>query len=335
MTPSAAARDAFAIGWAKATARHPVKLTERALLACKAAMRVAEAQPQSSVNATLQLGQLEGIWAVIYARREALEKLHGAALKDVLAAIGDLDWSQIINRVEQYLLLDPSMSGKDLATRIGADVERLISGTLPIDAQTDWRLAMQQALIDATAEGQAVGLSLVGDASGIAIDFDLAATAAKDALATNQVLWDASSGWMATQTHGLGYEISQTLAKLWAEGAVRSDMEDAIMAILDNSRNQAGVILDQAIGQSLSQGALDSYNLAGVQYADFTTAGDGRVCAICAEAEDNNSYRLGDCPQPPLHIGCRCAVAPSDYQPTAGALTLLQGYAVEDLADAA
>lgn len=320
-------REAFAIGYAKSTAAQRPPLTERARRACQAAVRVAEASPQPDVNATLQLGQLEGIWAVVYARREALEKLHGKALASVLDAIKNLDWQDVVDRIGRQLLLDPNMSRQQVQAFLGRDIEQLVNTGLAPDDMVAWRAAMNAALIDAQAEGQTAGLALVGDAADITIDWDLAATAAKAALADNQVLWDASSGWMAKQAHGIGYQVSQYLATAWEDEATAEEMQAGIADLLDVGRSTAGLILDQAIGQSLSVGALDTYSQAGVQYADYVTAGDGRVCAACGEAEDDNSYLLADCPQPPLHVGCRCCTSPSDYQPTAAALSLVAPYA--------
>jgi hypothetical protein len=320
------AREAFALGWAKSTAKHGLALTERAKTACMAAMRVAEASPQQSAAPTLQLGQLEGVWAVIYARREAIEQLHGEALADVLAAIKDLDWSSVINQVQTYLLIDPTMSGKELAARVGRDVENLIGQQLPPDVNTAWRSVMTTALTDATAEGQTAALALIGDAADITIDWDIAATAARAALIDNQVIFDSASSWIEKQVHGLGYQLSQTIATMWQDGAETADIEAAIAELLGIDRSIAATIFDQAIGQALSVGSLATYSYADVQYADYITAGDRRVCAICGDAEDNGPYLLRECPQPPLHVRCRCTVAPSDYIPTSAALQLVRGY---------
>lgn len=326
MHPADAARASFAIGWAKGTALYPVGLTERARLACVAAMRVAEASPQADLTPTLQLGQLEGIWAVIYARREAIERLHGDALADTLNAINSLDWAQVLDQIERQLLLDPTLTSTQLATKLGSTIENLIAGHLPEADRSAWRAAMQAALLDAQAEGATAGLSLIGDAAGVTIDWELAATAAKNALAGNQALWDASSDWITEQIHGLGYEISRKLAALWDDGASRADMEDAISEILGTPTNTAGAILDTAIGKSLTAGAFDTYEMAGVGYVNFDTAGDGRVCAQCGEAEDNNSYALGGAPRAPLHLRCRCTASPADYTPTPAALRLVAPY---------
>lgn len=324
--------DAFLTGYAHTTTSHDVGLTPRAVLACQAAFAVGEASPQpdprrNPKTPTIQLGQLEGIWAVIYARREAIEKAHADGLGVILDHISDLDWGSVVDQVERWLLLDPGMTGKMLTAKLGADIESMIASRLSPKVAGAWRDLMHQALVDATAEGRAAALGLVAQSANVTIDWNLAADEAKQALAGDQVLWDSSSGWIAKQTHGLGYQIGQKLASLWNQGASRDEMEQAIQDLLGNvSKSAAGTILDTAIGQSLSVGALDTYQTAGVIFADYETAGDGRVCADCGDAEDNSPYPLYDAPIPPLHVSCRCTLSPSDFQPTGPALQLISGY---------
>jgi hypothetical protein len=318
-------RDVFATGYTRTTHRHGVGVSERAL----ATLDLLEASPQPTP--TLKLGELEGIWAVIYARREAVERLHGQALQDVLDAIARLDWGTVLDAVGTQLLIDPALSGRRLARALGGAVENLIRDGLPAADRAAWQTAMTAALTDATAQGQTAGLALIGQAGSITIDWDLAATDAKAALAGNQLLATDATGWIGQQTHGIGWQVAQRLAALWDQGATRDDMEQAITDLLDTSTSTAGVLLDSAIGQAISRGALTTYSQAGVEYADFVTAGDARVCAACGEAEDNNPYLLYNCPQPGLHVGCRCTVSPSDYQPTGAALSLLTAYAVDDM----
>lgn len=327
----AVTREAFAAGYARSTARYGLALTERARMACEAAVAVCEDVP-AAAQATLQLGQLEGIWAVIYARREAIEKLHSDALAQVMDTIKALDWGNILAAVHQQLTLNPGVTGAQLATALGQEVEALIANGLPYQDRVAWQAAMQAALMDATAEGSAAGLALIGNLADtpISINWDLAATDAKKALASGQYLTEPADQWIAAQTQGLGYQVSQKIASLWNDQAPVADMETAVMDLLGNSRNQAGVLLDMAIGNSLSQGAFATYTEAGVQYADFVTAGDGRVCPACGQAEDSNSWPLVECPQPGLHVGCRCCVAPSDYQPTSAALAMLAPYQIDD-----
>ena len=326
--------EVFARGYAQTTAGHDVPLTERAQAALTAALAVAEASAQPT-SPTLNLGQLEGVWAVIYARREAIEKLHGAALQDALDAISHLNWDSILSAIQTQLLIDPSISGKMLANEVGTRIENMIAADLPASDRAAWLAAMQSALIDATAEGQAAATALIANASGVTISWDLVAADAKAALEGNQVLQDQAGTWIADQIHGLGYQLAQKLAAMWDDGATRAEMEAMIEALLGTTENNAGLLLDTMIGQALAAGALATYAAAGLEYADFITAGDGRVCPACALAEDQSPYLLANTPQPPLHPGCRCAVSPSDFQPTSASLALVGTYADQSSLDLA
>src|SRR6185312_7314621 len=53
---------------------------------------------------------------------------------------------------------------------------------------------------------------------------------------------------------------------------------------------------------------------AGMSMIALVTAGDGKVCQRCVDAEDAGPYALFDAPILPLHYGCRCTFD------TAGAL---------------
>lgn len=329
ITPADGAREAFLRGYARTTTHHGVGVTERARHALQAAVRVAEASPAPSGAPTLKLGELEGIWAVIYARREAIEHLHGRAFADVMKAIAAIDWQQIVDSIGTQLLIDPGITGKQLADELGTRIRNLIAAELPASERAAWNQAMIAALTDATAEGQAAALALIADTASITIDWELAAREAKAALTGGQVLADDAAAWVTKQTQGLGYEIAQKLAALWDSGASRQDMLDAIQAILGADTTVAGYLLDTAIGQALTLGALTTYGMAGVTYVDFITAGDERVCYQCETAEIGNPYLLGDLNAPPLHPRCRCAVSPSDFQFTSAAAALVDAYSLD------
>lgn len=304
----------FARGYALATVSHPVGLTERARRACLAAVRVAETVPGPSGTPSLLLGELEGIWAVIYDRREKIEQAHQGSFKKVLNAMSSLDWSAIVTALETQLLIDPAITGAQLASEMRTRIVNMISGDLPAADRMAWHSVMSQAILDGIAEGQVAAQGLLAQASGAGIDWELSAEEAKAAL-SNGILADSTDLWIQRQTQGLGYQVSQKLASLWDAGATREQMLEAIQEILGSTDNIAGVLLDSAIGQSLSQGSLATYAMANVPKADFVTAGDSRVCPACSDAEDGGPYDLSSCPQPPLHPRCRCTVAPSDVFP--------------------
>lgn len=298
-------REMFARGYALATASHPVGVTERARRACLAA----ESAPAPDGLPSLVIGQLEGIWAVIYDRREALEKLHAGSFKKVLEAIAALDWGPVVDSIQTQLLIDPNISGAALTAVIRTKIVDTITADLPADVRSSWNTLMQDAILDGTVEGQVAAQAIL---QGSPIDWELAAEKAKAALGRGTALGEEAERWVQRQVQGLGYQLSQQLAALWNQGASKQEMLAIIRSTLGTSNTIAARLLDTSIGHALSQGSLDTYAAAGVEKADFVTAGDQQVCAVCAQAEDEGPYRLEACPQPPMHVSCRCTVAPSD-----------------------
>lgn len=272
---------------------------------------------------TLQLGSLEGVWAVIYGRRVALEKQFSAQFDPVMNSLAGLDWETVLGVLISQQLINPDVQGVALAATLMVSVEQLITG-LPADDLVTWRTVMTGALVDAQAEGAATGIALL--AHPVGIDWELAGTEAKQALAGAQWVDDQAATWVAKQTHGLGYQVGQKLADLWDQNASKSDMLTAIRDILGSSENNARLLLDHAISKSLSAGALSTYNLAQVQMVDFLTAGDVRVCTTCQAAEDNSPYKRDHAPHPGLHVRCRCSLSPSGTQLTSAGQALINRY---------
>lgn len=58
---------------------------------------------------------------------------------------------------------------------------------------------------------------------------------------------------------------------------------------------------------------LAEFTANGLEWYDWSTAGDGDVCSICAGHRDNGPYRIGQGPRPmkDSHPLCRCSVIPS------------------------
>jgi len=304
-------RAAFAIGYARAGA-DAFPIPARAKAGAVAAMRAAESMPPGRVvEATLQLGSLEGTWAVVYRRRERLEASQQSALTDVLADVAaHLDVGGIVTLLANLPTFETVADSDTTAAAITA-LRREFAALAGTDVWGAWRAVLREAIVSGTAEGDAVALALMADAAGVSIDFDLAFTDAHDALADLDSMWADVDGWLAKQVDGLVTQLGRTLADAWASGATRAEMVTAVKDLLGGGTNAAATVLDMAIGQALSAGSLATYAQAGLQVVDFLTAGDDRVDEECDDAETNGPYLLDACPQPPLHPNCRCCVAPS------------------------
>lgn len=309
------ARAAFAIGWAATTAGHNVTMGERAHAGALAAMDLAlTLHPDEVVEATLTLGELEGLWAVVYDRRGRLEAQNLQAMRDLLSdllAAGDIDAGEIVDAT----MLIPRAEEATTAPGAG-DLSGVVVGILNRlrvrlgDPWKRWRTVIHDALQAATAEGTTAGTALLADLGGqVAIDWDITFDDALAAIADLDSLWADTDTWAARQVTGFGNELGSRLAVAWRDGATRTDLTSIVTDYVTGD-NAATDLLDQAIGSALTAGQLATYADAGIALVDFVTAGDQRVCPLCDEAEGGNSYNLGDLPSPPLHPSCRCTVVP-------------------------
>lgn len=134
----------------------------------------------------------------------------------------------------------------------------------------------------------------------------------------------------ATQQQ-LRRELTDGLAKGHDPETIARNMTDRVEGI---KRNRASVLAQTEVIRSHSEFTLDRYEqIAGdigvTVRAEFTTAGDDRVCAIC-EALEGETYSITEMRtstfspegfedravnefpvQPPVHPRCRCSVIPS------------------------
>lgn len=311
--------DEFLVGWNRMCPWPPPPQAGAVLAVIETALGSFDGLP------ALQLGALEGLWAVVYQRRGQLEAQYQAQFDQIMAGITALDWGSVVDTLTTQQLINPGVTGTALAAVVIVTAAQLIATTLPPDTLAAWQQLVTSALVDATAEGTAVGIAQL--AQPLTIDWNLAGTDAKQALQDAQWVTDNAAQWVAKQTHGLAYQIGQKLASLWDDGASRDQMITAITDITGSSPNMAGLLLDHAISRSLSFGALSTYQQAAVELVDFLTAGDNRVCAVpCYAAESNSPYKLENAPHPGLHVRCRCTLSPSGQTLTSAGTALISRY---------
>lgn len=305
------AREAYAEGWARTGG----PMTERVRAGCIAAVQMAceHWQEPGVVEATLKLGSLEGTWALVYQRRDELiakqVALVQSAWRDVTAT---LDAPALVREVRAALGLAEAVDPGALqrAKQAARDAALRLLAWLPATAA--WqrlRDAMRNALRSGRAEGAAGAIALAGEAAGrVGIDFDLAFQHAYDALANLGQLWADADGWLGRMVGRAADELGRALGDLAANGAGYDEMLAAASGILDGADGDAvAFVTDWALSTGLGRGALDLYASEGVAYASWITAGDGRVCPICQDNEDNSPYLVADFPSLPGHARCRCS----------------------------
>jgi len=293
-------------------------MTDRVKLACRVAVEIAcEHSDDADVfEATLKLGSLEGTWAKVYDRREALYREHTA---NVIAAWGPvvagLPVSLAVTRFRRSAGIEEtvdrnraSISAKALAVAKWLVHQVFNDPTSPKFLTLVWKLA--DAIKTGIAEGEAGAIALAAQqVSIVGIDFDIAFRDAWKQLEKLGEYYADARGWLGRILNGAATDVGRLLARLAERNATHEDMVTEVTDLLgSNEIRSVSALVDMAMGQSFSRGALALYAREGIREVDFFTAGDSRVCPICDTDEKGSPYALIEAPQPPRHSFCRCVI---------------------------
>lgn len=302
-------RTAYAQGWAASGG----PMTDAVKAGCLAAIDYAieHATDPDVLEVTLHLGHLEGVWATIFDRRL---KLHADNEQAVLAAwkplVKDLPIRDMVRDLRQRagLAEDAISLTKYLIKGAAQALMRWISSARGF---AKLRQAIRDAIAAARAEGIAGALALAADSHGkIGFDFQIAFEHAYQALENSDSLWVEADAWVQRIVGGAASDVGDALAAAMRDGASYSDMVSAVDDVLGSGDVRAvSTLVDWATSQAMSRGALDLYATEGVTQVSYITAGDGRVCQACLDAEAGSPYYLADAPKPGLHPHCRCVLA--------------------------
>jgi hypothetical protein len=308
------ARRAFAYGWAASGG----PMTDRVKRACRVAVEMACEHPEDVdvFEVTLKLGSLEGTWARVYDRRESLWRKH---TEDTVSAwrpvAATLPVGMAVTRFRRSAGIaeanDPQRA--DLAAKALAAAKWLLH-QVGDDPTTPEYLELVRVLADSIktgmAEGEAGAIALAAqDSSIIGIDFDIAFKDAWKQLEKLGEYYADAKGWLGRILNGAATDVGRLLAQLAEQGATYDQMVSEISDLLDsNEIRSVATMVDMAMGQSFSRGALALYAREGIREVDFYTAGDTRVCPICDTFERNSPYALIEAPQPSVHPFCRCTL---------------------------
>jgi hypothetical protein len=316
------AREAYAVGWARSGG----PLTDRVMMGCAVAVSLACESPDAPdvIEATLKLGSLEGTWAAVYDRRERLYAKHTAAVTVAYRAlVATLDPTDAITRLQRA---DPATEATnddaaaqarktEIAAAASAEATRLLHGIVDTSSPEYQATveAIAGALIDAQAEGVAGAVAVLAQQTGVVgIDFDLAFADAHAALARLDDHWGDARGWLGRIVDGNATDLGQAWSRIARDGGDFEELRIATKDILDGEDIGAvDTLIDLAMGQSFSRGALALYAREGVTSVEFITAGGTRVCPLCMNAEAGNPWALIEAPHPALHPYCRCNLTPT------------------------
>ncbi len=255
-------------------------------------------------DATLQLGDLHGIWRPVYARRLALHAtadavvltawkadLHGIGLGPAVAA-----WRQMVGETA-----DPPGPHRSRAAA-AAVLACLTAWSWPRTGK-----ALAGAAQRAHRAGWAAGHHLItrdhaddagyGEPGPGRLVLGSPDMAQGTADATAAAVLTAALGAAATRA-GRVMAVS--------DDDPQRDAKDVLDVGLD-----LALAADVAVSAAYGAGLLAAYVGAGTGAVIWLTAGDGRVCERCAGAEAGGPYSLLAAPRLPQHPRCRCVLAPA------------------------
>ncbi|MFE9127094.1 2'-5' RNA ligase family protein [Streptomyces sp. NPDC007148] len=305
---AAPAREAFAAGWALSGG----PMTERVKAASTAAMHTAIecADDPHILEVTIDLGKLEGMWALLFQRREEKQAEHTRLVAEA--------WRPLIDRAAVADMVDRfrshaglSEAARDFLTEALAAARAMLHALADLTGWTAVRTAIRNAIAAGNAEGMVNAVAIAAErASVVGLDWNIAFKDAYESLARLDELWGNADGWLGRMLDRATADLGRALAEAAEEGASREEMIEAAMDVLGSTDVEAvAFTVDWAMTTAADDGALRLYRAEGVRQIDVITAGDGRVCAICADYEVGSPWNTLDVPRLPTHPYCRCCYA--------------------------
>jgi hypothetical protein len=309
------ARTAYAQGWAASGG----PMTDEVRAGCIAVMDlcVEHAHEPDVLEVALHLGHLEGVWAQVFARREALYRAHiHAVLKAWRAALDGVDVAGAVQIFRQQVGLSEAVDREALRRMKEAARNAAVRLLQWVPGKAAWqglRDAMRAVVTSGRAEGYASALAVAASKQQmIGFDFDIAFQHAYDAMENLGDAWAAADPWLERMVGRAADEFGRTLGDLASQGADYEQMVAAGLDVLQDTtadRDIVGFIVDWAASTGMSRGALDLYASEGVQQVSWLTAGDGRVCPVCETNGQESPFLITDFPTMPAHPLCRCVAS--------------------------
>jgi hypothetical protein len=262
----------------------------------------------TSRQPTLRLGELTGTWAAVYRRRGRLE---ADADAQALAA-----WRELLDALDLQDLADiaaanPPPPGSDEASRLRrAHLQQVLAAAVlarltqlaRADGWPRFLAALAALLAAARAAGEAAGHAVADDNGDGLDDQDGAEPGAAEEVGAYTLAGEAMRGMAAAVARALLGAAADGLNAGQLLGVARSVLQDALGLTLT---------VATAVGVAFTTGMTAAYAARGAAELAYVTAGDGRVCAACSDAEDNGPYPAVQAPVPPLHPNCRCTLQPA------------------------
>lgn len=312
------AAEAYFAGWSLSGG----PLTQRVTTGMRAAVATAleHAADPHVLEVTLQIGKLEGAWALVFDRREKLIAHHVGKIQVLWRKlVADLDAARMIRSFRQNAGMTRETSDPQKDT-LRAEAIALAAGMLNgIRSGAEYEelvTAIEAALAAGTAEGKTAALAVAAELAGHdGFDWAAAYDHVYEPLTHLENLPGMADQWVQRLIDGNAADIGRKLASLASDGATHEEMAAAVKDLTTGDIRAVRSLIDYAMSGSMAQGSLNLYTAEGVQQTAWLSAGDERVCMTCESNEAQGPYPVGQFPSCPAHPGCRCCPAPADPLP--------------------
>lgn len=307
------AREAFAAGWAASGG----PMTERVKAASTAAVQTAieHADDPRILEVTIDLGKLEGMWALLFQRREEQQAKHVPLVGAAWSSLADRSAvADMVDRFRQHVgLVEADRDKPNIRAEALAAAKSMLNA-IAAAAGAGWdalRTTLRDAIAAGRAEGMVNAVAIAAErANRIGLDWNIAFNDAYRSLERLDEIWADADGWLSRTIDRAAADLGRVLAQGAEDGVSREEMIDVAMDVLASSDSEAvAFVVDWAMTTAADEGALALYRSEGVLQVDIITAGDGRVCSSCVDAEAGSPWQIGDAPRMPLHPACRCCYA--------------------------
>jgi 2'-5' RNA ligase len=311
--------EAYFAGWSLSGG----PLTQRVTTGMRAAVATAleHATDPQVLELTLQIGKLEGAWALVFDRREKLIAHHVGKIQVLWRKLAaDLDPSRMVRSFRQNagMTRETADPQKDtLRAEAIALAAGMLNGIRSGVVYEEFVTAIEAALAAGAAEGKTAALAVAAEVAGHD-GFDWAAAFAHvyEPLTHLENLPGMADPWVQRLIDGNAADIGRKLASLASDGATYEEMAAAVKDLMTGDVRAVRSLIDYAMSGSMAQGSLNLYASEGVQQVAWLTAGDERVCLTpCESNEAQGPYPPEQFPSCPAHPRCRCCPAPVDPLP--------------------
>jgi len=125
---------------------------------------------------------------------------------------------------------------------------------------------------------------------------------------------DIIQGRNLTALEGITDDINAAIVREVSEGLIKGDsirqVSDRLATITDMAEDRAYRIARFETMFALNQGTIQRYYQVGVSEVEWITGGDdGHTCDECLDL-DGQIFPIDNIPDCPLHVNCRCTLAP-------------------------